>query len=78
MTAAWPLIDGGLHAGEKHRRELVERMAADLVRFDAWRNPQDATRSLFGRYGYTSIALLLDDARQVAMQTAVAREMSQP
>lgn len=74
------LIDGPLVSDR--RRDLVQRMAKDLNRFDSWQNEQDAIRSLFG-YGYSiiDIALLLDDARQVAFQMTVdvvAREVGKP
>lgn len=62
------------------RAALVARMAADLVRYDAWRNKDDALRSLvFGcRYGSFEAVTYLDDARQLAMQSVVAREMARP
>jgi hypothetical protein len=59
------------------RRALVERMAADLVRYDALGNVEDSIRSLFGRgYATSDIHMLLDDARQVAFQEIVAKEMA--
>lgn len=73
------LVDGPLTDAVSARRATIERMAADLVRFDAAQNEQDAIRSLFGR-GYSTIEImtLLDEARQVAFQKIVAEEMSKP
>jgi hypothetical protein len=72
------LIDGPLiFAGS--RRELVERMAADLIRFDAWHDEHEAIRSLYGHgYPMVDIVMLIDDARQVAQTSVVAEAMSQP
>ena len=59
------------------RRKTVERMAADLVRFEAFRSETDAIRSLYGAgYPMLDIVVCVDDARQAAMQQVVAREMS--
>lgn len=71
-------IDGPLAiAGQRLAR--VEQMADALIRFEAYGNEQDAVRSLFGNgYRMFEICLLLDDARQAAMQRVVAREMGQP
>lgn len=83
------LADGALMSNHQRKRELVQRMAADLIRYDAAGNEQDAIRSLFGR-GYTmsDIAMLVpearrmvDDARQVAFQQTVdvvAKEVGKP
>ena len=69
------------------RRQLAERMAADLLRYEAYATEQDAVRSLFGR-GYSTIEIgyVLGDAIVIArqhaefdrQQAAVAREMSKP
>lgn len=60
------------------RQDLVVAMAADLVFYDAFRSETDAIRSLYGtrRYNMGYIMLCIDDARQLAFQTVVAREMS--
>lgn len=61
------------------RRERIEKMAADLIHFDAVGSEQDAIRALVGNgYSTSEICMLLDDARQLAVQDAVAREMSKP
>lgn len=58
------------------RKALVERMASDLIRFGAVANEQDSIRSLFGNgYSMVDLVMCIDDARQVAMQEIVAREM---
>lgn len=73
----YPLFDGALAlAGE--RRDRVEKMAADLIRLDALANEEDAVRALFGNgYSTSEIYMLLDDARYLAQQEIMAREMSQ-
>lgn len=76
------LVDGALMPNSQRQRELVQRMAADLLRYEAYGNTADAVRSLFGR-GYTAfdIGRLVDDARQVAFQQTVdvvAKEVGKP
>jgi len=61
------------------RNSMVARMAAVLVRKDTFGNERDARFSL--RYaGFTmpEIVMCIDDARQVAAQHVVAREMVEP
>lgn len=61
------------------REDLARRMAADLVRHDAYANKWDAVRCLLAKkYDSVDVAILLDDARQVAMQDVVAREIAAP
>lgn len=63
----------------ERRRFLVARMAADLIKYDAAGDERDAIRSLFGRgYKMPDIVMLVDDARQKAVQEIVAREMAKP
>lgn len=59
------------------RSEVVTEMSALLVQYDAWRNEADALRVLIWRGNYSSFEAqrYLDDARQGAMQSVVAREM---
>lgn len=72
------LIDGAL-IDKMPRKELVEKMARDLIRFDAVANERDSIRSLFGHgYSMIDLVMLIDDARQVAQQEIVAREMGKP
>lgn len=78
----FPLRDGPLLS--RSRSEVVAAMAADLVRLDAWRNQHDAFRALLWQrdasnrpvYNSFEVSRYLDDARQMAMQSAVAREMA--
>jgi len=72
------LPDGPLAEARAAREATVNAMAADLVRFEAFHTTSDAVRALMGRYPPIQIALLADDARQVAMQSVVAREMMKP
>lgn len=76
------LLDAPLIDNQTRRADLVRRMAADLIKYDAVGNEQDAIRSLFGRgYGMGDIVMLVDDARQAAFQQTVeivAREVREP
>lgn len=71
------LIDGAAVNPGQTRRETVEKMARDLVQYDAFGNEADAIRSLMWTHRYSpyDVMVLVDDARQVAQQTIVAREM---
>lgn len=71
------LVDGPLVDNHTRRKDLVTRMAKDLIRFDAVADERDAIRALAwcGSYGTLDVVLLVDDARQVAMQEIVAAEM---
>lgn len=69
------MIDGPLV--DTRRADVVTRMAADLVAGEAYQCESDAIVMLaFKGYRYTDIFMLVDDARQVAQQTTVAREIS--
>ena len=72
----FPLRDGSITG--KSRADIVALMAADLARFDAWHTEADAIRTLVARRVYASfdIMRLVDDARQVVVQSLVAREMA--
>lgn len=60
------------------RADLIQKMAADLIRFDALGNEADSIRSLYGAgYSAMDVMMLIDDVRQVAVQALVAREMSE-
>ena len=73
------LIDGPLMEARARRDAMAQRMADHLVKHDAFTNESDAIRSLMASgYPPLDIAILADDARQVAMQSVVAREMSKP
>lgn len=61
------------------RQAMVERMAQDLVRYDAYQNEADSIRSLFGRgYPMVDVVMLVAEARALAFQEVVAVEMSKP
>lgn len=71
------LIDGGIV--NLRREETVNLLTADLVTYDAFRNKSDAVRCLLARRHHSlDVARYLDDARQAAFQTVVAREMAKP
>lgn len=71
------LIDGALMDNTTRRREMVARMAADLVRFDAFRTEADAVRTLYGGgYGSFNVALLAGEAMFEARQAVVAGEIT--
>lgn len=72
-------IDGTLMEARDRRVDMVRRMAADLVEFGAYHNHHDALLCLrVARYSHLDIIAFMDDARQAAVQTVVAREMSTP
>ncbi len=73
------LLDGPLLDPAARREDTVRRMADDLVALNVTGDKPDVIRALLGK-GYASfdVARLWEDARQVAVQAAVAREMSAP
>lgn len=77
-TFCFALIDGALSGNTVHTREVVERMARDLIRLDAVADERDAVRALTwcGKYSPFDVVRMAPDARQVAMQTQVAAEMT--
>jgi hypothetical protein len=60
------------------RAERVQQMAATLAELGTYGDEREAIRSLMGRYAPVDIMMLIDDARQAAVQQAVAREMGAP
>lgn len=77
MISLFPLIDGPLvMTVQESREDLVRRMAERLVTYDAYRNEGDAIRCLMMK-GFSPFEAIrfVDDARQVAMQSVVAKEM---
>jgi hypothetical protein len=73
------LVDGPLADTQSPRDAIVEKMANDLVRAGNPGNERDAMRTLRDQGYYAAdIIMCIDDARQVAMQGVVAREMSEP
>ena len=75
-----PLCDGpiSLNAARTERASKVAAMAAILLRDNSYADERDAMRSLFGKFSYFEITVLMDDARQVATQHAVAMVMGEP
>ncbi len=64
---------------EVNRAAIVARMAQALIDAGSYFCERDSIMTLLGKFRAVEIAMLLDDARQVAMQEAVvAREMSAP
>ena len=74
LDAPFQLIDGSLVEVTRARR--VAEMAATLIELGSYGSEREAIRSLFGRFGMADIMMLIDDARQAAVQSVVAREMS--
>lgn len=61
------------------RRSLIERMAADLVRYEAHAVESDSVLCLYGRgYDLKDVMPLIAEVRSVAFQAIVAREMADP
>lgn len=60
------------------RADLVARMAARLIECATYSSEREAIRSLLGQFAVADIMMLIDDARQAAVQQAVAWEMSAP
>lgn len=75
------LLEGPLSiaAGLSKRQRLVSDMAQALLKYDAFRNEADAFWTLQNREMWSTydIIVCIDDARQVAMQEIVAKEMSE-
>lgn len=70
------LIDGPLMTTPERRAARVEAMAFLLRQTNAYADRGDAVRFLMARgFSTLDILLLVDDARQVAVQDVVAREM---
>ncbi len=71
------LIDGPIMTTPERRQALVDRMAKDLAAGQVFLDMDDSVRALRG-WGYSMIdvALLVADARMVAFQDLVAKEMA--
>jgi hypothetical protein len=72
------LVDGPLVDTKTWRTLLVERMANDLIRAPGTANSEVAAMRTLRICGHAmaDIVMLIDDARQVAMQDIVAEEMA--
>lgn len=72
------LIDGPLMTTRERRKAMIVRMAKDLVRERAYGSDRDAMRLLYHLgYGDLNVPLLVGEARDLAMQIVVTREMSE-
>lgn len=61
--------DGLLREARERDRALVQRMAQDLLRYDAWRTESDAIRTLMMRgYRPLDVAMLADEARVAVLK----------
>ena len=79
IPTATYLVNGPLMTAQARRREIAEAMAADLLRTNTVLNREDAVRMLrTAGYSIFDVHLLVDDARAVAFQEIVAKEMSEP
>ena len=73
-----PLVDGPLVIKPREsRKETVERMAADIERFDVIHDERDAVRALVWSGGYSvfDVMTCLPDAQYLAKQGVVAKIM---
>lgn len=71
------LLDGPLMLTPERRAAMTLQMAAILLADDAHVDRGDAIRCLRGReYNAIDVMMLVDDARAVAVQDLVAKEMS--
>jgi hypothetical protein len=69
------LLDGPM---VRCRSEKVKLMAADLVRFDAFRIEQDSIRALMANSRWSRSSFTATTPGRYAMQSVVAVEMSKP
>lgn len=76
MSAKPFLLDGPLMLAPERRAAMVETMARELYDALLFADRGDSIRFLLGRgYPAIDIMLLVDDARQAAVQEIVAKEM---
>jgi hypothetical protein len=74
------LLEGSLSGLIERRRSLIERMAETLLdNPEGLGSDNDAVRILQWKgYKMADVAILAGEARMVAYQTIVAKEMSEP
>lgn len=74
------LIDGPLMTTIERRKRVLKRMALDLIQSgEDLTTDRDAVRVLMARgYPTLDVAILAGEARMLAYQEIVAREISQP
>lgn len=79
MTVSY-LMKGPLMALGDARRDTIKRMAATLVQSgEGLTSDRDAVRILMASgFGSVDVAILAGEARMVAYQEIVGREMSEP
>ena len=71
------LLDGPLMTALERHRAVTERMAKDLIEAGALGSDQEAIRFLHtAGYAMLDVALLGPEARMLAFQEIVAKEMS--
>lgn len=74
------LLDGPLMLAPERRAAMALNMGAELLENDCFRDRGDAIRHLMASptgWSAVDIMMLVDDARQWAMQAVVAAEMSE-
>jgi hypothetical protein len=62
--------------GPANRKDLIARMAADLLHAGVPATEREAVRFLCSNYRYGDVLALTEDALYAARQAAVSREMS--
>lgn len=79
MSAKFHLVEAPLMSTQQPKVALVERMANVLLMQGAYGSREDAVQALFwaGDFRSFEVARFVDDARQVAVQEMVAREMGE-
>lgn len=79
MSTTCFLLDGPLMTAIERRQAITEVMAIDLIRAGVPACEQDTIRILnHCGYYWLDVALLAEEARALAFQEIVAREMSKP
>jgi hypothetical protein len=79
QSEAQVYVSERLACAREQRKRLLARMAADLVRYETYACERAAMRALHGvGYAMGDIVMLIDDARVLATQEAVAAEMAKP
>jgi hypothetical protein len=72
------LLDGPIMTAPERRKTLIARMAQVLIRHGALASDSDAIRALHADgYSIVDVAILAGEARTLAYQEIVAREMSE-
>lgn len=69
-------LNGFVSAGPANRKDLIARMAADLMQAGVPATEREAVRMLCTGFRWSDVAILAGDALYAAQQEAVTREMS--